>query len=510
MPPARALTPLRAGLLTLAVIVAAAQPVMADAGDEILPPGTETPAPPAQVAPGATSEATAAGAAAPTAAPAPRVIPSPLWTESRPSRSDRRSDPLRFNTFADLAERLSPAVVSIEVNVEPSPQSIIMGDVAGQGSGFIIHAQGYVVTNEHVVRNARSIRVTTNDGSSYSATTIGADEPTDIALLRIDADREFPVAPLGDSARLRPGDWVVAIGNPFGLRHTVTAGIISALGRRHIAPGGSSIYADFIQIDAAINFGNSGGPLINVNGEVVGVNTALRSGNSIGFAIPINMVKTLLPQIAQGTVERSWLGVTLQDLTHEMARARGLDRARGSLLANVVPGSPAAQAGLRPGDLVVRFGDRDVNDSAQLRWMTSIAGVGTVVDVTILREGRRMTVEVTMGAQERDRASTTADPSRDQTAQGVTVTRLEADEAERLGMAGRTGVIVTTIASSSVAAAAGLRVGDVITHVGDVPVVNPAGFVQSMQAHEPGQLIRLRVRRGASMVFLSFVHVSDL
>jgi len=266
------------------------------------------------------------------------------------------------------------------------------------GSGLIIEPDGYVLTNNHVIENAQMIMVRLSDEEEFEARVVGRDPRTDLALLKIQGRREFPVARLGDSDSLRVGEWVLAIGNPFGLEQTVTAGIVSAKGRVI----GAGPYDDFIQTDAAINPGNSGGPLFNTRGDVVGVNTAIfsQTGGSvgIGFAIPINLAKELIPQLrAKGRVPRAWLGVAIAPVTPELAKRLGRPVRDGALVAEVVPNGPAARAGVRPGDLVVAFQGKPIRRADELPRLTAKAPVGSDVELTLWRDGKEQAVTVRLG-----------------------------------------------------------------------------------------------------------------
>ena len=322
---------------------------------------------------------------------------APIWREG-PSPSGLAPDePLRLNTFAELAKELSPAVVSIDAKMKqahaPNPEAF------AQGSGFIISADGHILTNAHVVAGTSTIGVRMLDGRALEATVIGVDEATDLALIKVRSSTPLPTVSLGDSSALAVGEWVIAIGNPLGLDHTVTTGIVSAKGRRDLSPGGRISYADFIQTDASINPGNSGGPLFNAQGEVIGINTAINPmGQNIGFSIPINMAKTLIPQLLDGRVERSWIGVGIQPTTPEVAAALGLTTTRGALVSAVYPGSPAADAGLRSGDVILSFNGEAIAEHNELPWIASTAGVGKVVELEVQREKKTRMIELTMGA----------------------------------------------------------------------------------------------------------------
>ena len=321
-------------------------------------------------------------------------------------------------SFASLTAQASPAVVHIKVvAVEKAVQPGPFGEDApfpgfhppfppfppggfrrqGSGSGFIIRQDGVILTNNHVVEDAKEITVILTDKREYSAKVIGRDPKTDLAVLKIASKGDLPVAQLGDSDALRVGDWVIAIGNPFGLSNTVTVGIVSAKGRVI----GAGPYDDFIQTDAAINPGNSGGPLFNSRGEVVGMNSAIFSqsgGNiGIGFAIPINVAKQLLPELeTNGSVTRGWLGVSIQQLTPELARSLGLDEARGALVADVTSSGPAEKGGMKRGDVIVSYDGKKIEDSAALPALVAATPVGKTVPVEVVRTGKSKTLAVTV------------------------------------------------------------------------------------------------------------------
>lgn len=337
----------------------------------------------------------------------PAAAQKTLWTDGTRDPIVAADAPVTFDAFSRLAARTAPAVVSIETEVGLAEfrgwhPFLDQGEgfQLGAGSGFIIRGDGYILSNNHVVENAKSIKVHLQDGRVFEAELIGQDPATDLSLLRIDPGREkLPAVPLGDSDRLAIGEWVVAIGNPMGLSHTVTAGIVSAKGRREVRPDDRLRYADFIQTDASINPGNSGGPLFNLRGEVIGINTAINArAQGIGFAVPINMVKTVLPALRKGgAVERSWLGVQIREVTPELASSNGLDRPRGALVAAVVREGPAEKAGLRAGDLIVRFGGTDIKRHDDLPWLASNAGIGESVAVDVVRNGDPVMMKIVLG-----------------------------------------------------------------------------------------------------------------
>ncbi len=315
-------------------------------------------------------------------------------------------------SFADLVVQVRPAVVNIYTTQvqrvratlpyspylpgRPRTQTRVAQSL---GSGFLVDDQGHILTNAHVIEGAASIRVELDDGRELDAEIVGADPLTDIAVIRVAPPDGVAPLVLGDSDAIRVGDWTVAVGNPFGLHSTVTAGILSARSRRDVPVGGSMRYVDFLQTDASINPGNSGGPLLDMTGRVIGINTAInREGQGIGFAIPANMVREILPQlIGGGHVERSWLGVFNDPIDEDIALALNLGEVRGALVIRTVPGGPAELAGLRPGDVIVRFGDQEIGGPDDLKWIASTAGVGSSIPVAIVRAGKELTVAVVMG-----------------------------------------------------------------------------------------------------------------
>jgi serine protease Do len=379
------------------------------------------------------------------------------------------------------------------------------------GSGFVINRDGVILTNNHVVENADEIIVKLNSGKEYPAKLVGRDPKTDIAVIKIegaDAEDLEPVR-LGDSDGLEVGEWIIAIGNPFGLEHTVTAGIVSAKGRFI----GQGSYDDFIQTDAAINPGNSGGPLINLKGEVVGINTAIfsRTGGNIGigFAIPINLAKELLPELQEkGKVTRGWLGVYIQKITPEIAESLGMDASDGALVADIMPDSPAAKAGLEVGDVIVEFDGHAVKESTELPLIVARTPIGKSVDVAVIRRGKRkqLTVEV---AELRDEevAAATGDQSEQL---GLSVQNLTPEIAESLGIDAETrGVVVAGVEPGSVAEDAGLQRGDVILEVNRKPVENLADYRKAIGATEKGKSVLFLVRRGDNTIFLAIKPTSE-
>jgi serine protease Do len=334
------------------------------------------------------------------------------------------------------------------------------------GSGFIVGKDGYIVTNNHVVEGADEIKVTLKNGKEYSAEIVGTDANTDIALIKIETDDALKVAELGDSDALNIGDWVVAIGSPFGYEQTITAGIISAKGRVI----GAGPYDDFLQTDASINPGNSGGPLIDMEGKVVGINTAIVDiGTGIGFAIPINMAKNVIEQLkADGTVTRGWLGVTIQDLTDEVAAYAGLKENKGALVAGVVEGDPADKAGIQKEDIITEINGKKVEDTRDLTRIVADIPVGDTAEVMVLRKGKTKKYKVEIGKRPEDTSASREDTPRTAPTTGnlgVQVTEITQEMVRRYQLPETEGVMVSRLNPNGKAAAAGLQTGDIIKEI---------------------------------------------
>ncbi len=369
------------------------------------------------------------------------------------------------------------------------------------GSGFIIDSEGYILTNNHVIEKAEDIRVRLWDESEYKARVVGKDRKTDIALIKIDADKPLPVAPLGDSDVIEVGDWVLAIGNPFGLGHTVTAGIVSAKGRVL----GSGPYDDFIQTDAAINPGNSGGPLFNTNGEVVGINTAIFStsgGNiGIGFATPVNIAKDIITALKEkGHVERGWLGVTVQKVTPEIARTFGLDKPEGAIIADITPGSPAEKAGMKRGDIIIAYNEREVKDMHILPRLVAATPVGTTVPVKVFRDGKEVILQVTI---ERLGEGVTTPDSVIAKILGIRARTLHPAIAEQFGIRDGGGIIVTDVRDEGPAARENIRKGDIILEVNRKRVTTVEELATSLKDIEKGDTILLLIKRKTGYLYIS-------
>jgi serine protease Do len=433
-------------------------------------------------------------------------------------------------SFADLAERTSPAVVNIQTSktiggpAAPGapgrprhPLEEFFGPfgppfeelfeqprkVPSLGTGFVISPDGYILTNNHVIEDVDKIEVQFEDGRKFEAKVIGRDPRTDVALIKVEAG-DLPALPLGDSDSVRPGDWVVAIGNPFGLSHTVTAGIVSARHREINADPDARRFDDFIQTDAAINPGNSGGPLINLAGEVIGINTAINPrANTIGFAVPVNIAKGVLPSLrTAGKVSRGWLGVYIQPIEPEMAEILGLEDTKGALVSKVEPGSPADEAGIKSGDVVVEFDGRPIEKMEELPRYVASAGVGKELKLVALRKGQRKSFEVTLGELDAGVEEASATPSEaEKPRYGLSVQELTPELGQQLGMEGAKGVIVTQVEPGSPADDAGIRRRDVILEVNQRPVASVKDFRAALGGADKGAL--LLVRRGEAEIFVA-------
>lgn len=367
------------------------------------------------------------------------------------------------------------------------------------GSGFIFNEDGYILTNNHVVEKADEVMVRLSDKHKFKAKVVGSDPKTDVAVIKIESDGvKLPFVALGNSDASDVGDWVLAIGNPFGLEQTVTAGIISAKGRVI----GAGPYDNFIQTDASINPGNSGGPLFNMAGEVVGINTAIfASGQGLGFAIPINMAKKLIPQlITHGKVtDRGWLGVMIQPVTEDLAKSFGLAGESGALVGDVVKGSPAEKAGIKRGDVILSFNGETIGAANELPALVATTPAGKASTVSILRDGQKMDLTVTLGNQKEDKAEAAEDD----------VSEEAPSKADVLGFAVKgvtngSGVVITRIDPDSPAAMAGVRPGDVLAEVNGIPVQDMDAYTALVGKLAKGSMVRLLISRDGSTIFVAF------
>jgi len=435
------------------------------------------------------------------------------------------------SSFADLASRLNPVVVNIRTSkrLKMSPMMPFpdfgQGDrpfggffrkffngmprdeiMRSLGSGFIIDKNGTILTNNHVISQADDIEVGLADGRKFKGKVVGADPRTDIAVVRINAKGALPYAKLGDSNKMRSGDWVMAIGNPFGLEHTVTVGVVSAKGR--LIDGAP--YAKFIQTDASINPGNSGGPLVNMRGEVIGINSMIHAGaQGIGFAIPIDLAKKMLPDlISKGKVSRGWLGVSIQEITPDLAKTFKLKNGKGALVSEVYSGSPAAKAGLVRGDIVLKFNGNNIEQPYDLSMYVGQTPAGSTVKIVVLRNGKRKTLTAKilhrsesspLFAKSGKRLTTKAD------VMGLIVRTITVEDAARLDVpATFHGVVVARVEPDASVAYADVRAGDVILEVNSAKIQSMADYNKAVSKLKKGDFVRLFIKRGRSSIYLAF------
>jgi len=420
-------------------------------------------------------------------------------------------------SFSQLVENASPSVVNVNVvkvvksgGMPPMPFGPddpfrdffdrFFGDQMpkeykqrGLGTGFIIDREGHILTNNHVVEQADELIVRLENGKEYNAKIIGRDAKTDLALIKIEPKTALVPLPLGDSDKLQVGDWVVAIGNPFGLGNTVTAGIVSAKYRKI----GEGPYENFIQTDASINPGNSGGPLLNTSGEVVGINSAIfsQSGGSIGigFAIPINMAKDLLPQLKQGKVIRGWLGVMIQGITPELKNKLDLKEDKGALVSDVTPDSPADKGGIKRGDVIVTFDGKEIRESNDLPYIVASTPIGKTVTVEVLRKGEKKSLDIKIAELEGEEEKTETGEAKPHL--GLVVQEITPDLADRLGLSERHGIVVVQVENNSPAEEAGVRPGDIILEVDQIPIKNITDFKNKMNRFKAGDTILFLIKR---------------
>ncbi|WP_319524480.1 DegQ family serine endoprotease [uncultured Desulfosarcina sp.] len=373
------------------------------------------------------------------------------------------------------------------------------------GTGFIIDRDGLILTNNHVVEDTTELKVKLADEREFKADIVGRDPKTDVALIRIKSDKPLPFLPLGDSDALEVGDWVVAIGNPFGLGNTVTSGIVSAKYRQI----GAGAYDNFIQTDASINPGNSGGPLLNINGEVIGINSAIfsQSGGSvgIGFAIPINMVRDLLPQLRQGKVRRAYLGVIIQDITPALKTKLGLDSEYGALVSDVVPDGPAARAGIQRGDVILSLNGKPVKNSRELPLMVAAKPIGKSVMLEVVRQGKRLSVKVVTLEMSEEKPSDAEARIDIGPELGLALQALTPEIARGYGLWCSRGLLIVQVAPGSPAEEAGLQPGDIIVEAERSPVADVASLKQIFDRHGADDTILLLVDRDGTTVFITMV-----
>ncbi|MDD2898425.1 MAG: DegQ family serine endoprotease [Desulfuromonadaceae bacterium] len=414
--------------------------------------------------------------------------------------------------FSTVAKKVTPSVVNISTvsrkkYIQPFFEANpLFEDFFGApqarrnkslGSGFMISKDGYIVTNDHVVRDAESIQVKLSNDKVYDAKVVGADQKTDIAVIKI-AAADLPTVVLGDSEKLEVGQWAIAIGNPFGLDRTMTVGVISATGRSNM---GIETYENFIQTDASINPGNSGGPLLNVYGEVIGINTAIvAAGQGIGFAIPINMAKQVFSQlIKKGSVSRGYMGVTIQPVTEELARSFGLKQSKGALVNDVIKGGPADKAGIRQGDIITALNGSEVKDPSHLQRQVAEAGIGNISKITVFRDGRTLDLSITLGSAD------AAPKLRQRLEQG---SQQQDGEADLLGLVVENdeqggGVVVVDAMRGGAAAESGIKRGDVIVSVNRKRTATVAEYTRTIQQAARGGSLTILVRRGDSSIYFA-------
>lgn len=451
------------------------------------------------------------------------------------------TQPLASNIFVEIAKKQNPAVVNVSTKAKTEPTTLqrnfpiprpgpgqdrspdpfrdfydrFFGErpnqqpKRGMGSGFVIDKEGHILTNYHVIEAADEIVVTLEDNGKekeYDATLIGSDSKTDIALIKINREtgnnKDFSFLKLGSSENLEVGEWVVAIGNPFGLSHTVTVGVVSALGRSI----GAGPYDEFIQTDASINPGNSGGPLINIEGEVIGINTAIISGNTggnvgIGFAIPINIAKGILKDLKErGSVTRGWLGVMIQKITPELQKSFGLSQSEGALVGDVIPDGPAAKAGIKRGDVITRFNNQAVKDMEDLPKIVASTTPGLVVDVDVIRDSSKKTLHVTIEVLKDSQETVLAkkdDPL------GLQVQDITEELAKGLQLQDMDGVLVSDVAAGKAASEAGVRRGDVISEMNRSVVKNTEDYHNLLASVDKGSSVLFLVKRGGSTIYIA-------
>ncbi len=443
------------------------------------------------------------------------VIEAPVIPVQMPLQSS--------GTFARVAEVIKPAVININTVSRGgggrTPFEEFFGDEfyrrffgetperipqRSLGSGVVVDPTGVALTNSHVVERATEIEVITLDGSKHKAKVVGVDKKTDLAVLRLDdGKKQFPYARLGDSDRMQVGDWVLAVGSPFGLQSTVTAGIISAKARQI----GQGPFDDFLQTDAAINPGNSGGPLVNMQGEVIGINTAIVAGGSgIGFAIPANMAKKIYSELlAKGKVSRGWLGVSIQPLTPELAKSFGAKADKGVLVSDVVPDSPAARAGMQPGDILTEFEGKKMEGPGDLQRAVGLANPGATARVKVWRDQGEKTLELKIGeAPDEREARAGGGRGGTRSSLGVEVRPVTPEVARQLNLRSTEGVVVTRVDEGGAAAEAGVQRGDVIREINRQKVRSMTDFEKVTKDVKEGDRLTLLLQRGPMSLYVAF------
>lgn len=436
------------------------------------------------------------------------TLPLPLAGSAAQAWAD--SNGLRLleelqSVITDLAERVKPSVVNVFPAQGPGRSKDTPRERApntpGSGSGVIIDAQGHILTNNHVVGDATEVEVRLSDKTKFIAQVIGKDPDTDLAVLKVTTDRALPFAKLGDSGGVKVGQWVLAVGNPFGLDRTVTLGVVSGIGRENM---NLSRYENFIQTDASINPGNSGGPLFNVHGEVIGINTAIINfAQGIGFAIPSNMAKQVFQQlISRGKVVRGWLGVGIQPVTAELASKFGVAESEGVLVNEVFEHDPASRAGIKPGDIITKVDGKTVDTPNALSRL--IAGIepGAAANIEVVRDSRRLVLSVSLSERRENAIVASVPPSRTEVKLGIDVQDLNADLAEKFKLKDSKGVLIAKVDQGSIAQAEGLREGDLIKEVNRHEVSTVSEFTAAVSRVKRGETVLLRVMRETRAFFV--------
>lgn len=431
--------------------------------------------------------------------------------------------PEETNIVADIVEKVAPSVVYVDTlsyktyrnpfapffndpffqdffGFSPQPEERRIPQ-KGLGTGFIFRSDGYILTNEHVIQGAEQIKVTFKDGRKYDGKVIGSDSLTDIAIIKVDATN-LPALPLGDSDEARVGEWVIAIGNPYGLSHTVTVGVLSAKGRPIYSGDSGREYENFLQTDAAINPGNSGGPLLNIKGEVIGINTAiLPYAQGVGFAIPINMAKSLLdPLIQTGKVVRSWIGIYLQDITSDMFQQFGLKEPKGALVADVVPNSPASKAGIQRGDIILKVNNQEIIDSAAFHLAIRDKKPGTQVELSIWRDNQTKEILVILEEMINEGGISSALSPKLQL--GFEVEEITPELTKKYNLRTRVGVVITRIDSQELIKSGYLQEGDVILQLNRQTIQNLQDWNTVLSMIEPGDTVILLINRRGRTYFV--------
>ena len=402
------------------------------------------------------------------------------------------------SVITELAERVKPAVVSVFPVHGPSRPTDAPRERApnapGSGSGVIIDPQGHIVTNNHVVGEANEVEVRLSDKTKFIAQVVGKDPDTDVALLKVVTDRSLPYASFGDSGTVKVGQWVLAVGNPFGLDRTVTLGVVSGMGRDNM---NLSRYENFIQTDASINPGNSGGPLFNMQGQIIGINTAIINfAQGIGFAIPSNMTKQVIQQLlARGKVVRGWLGVGIQPVTAELGTKFGVNEGEGVLVNEVFENDPAARAGMKPGDIITKLDGKTVDTPNLLSRLIAGLEPGATIHIEVVRDGKRQILSVALSEKRENAVVASVPPSRSDVKLGIDVQDLSVELAEKFKLKDAKGVLIAKVDQGSIAQAEGLREGDLIKEVNRSEVSSVGEFTAAVTRVKRGETILLRVLR---------------